>query len=114
MSDIIGLSQRLADLQKRLAEVESERVALRQEIPRVQEQLAAVVPPAFGSSNRTQVLWVLRRDEEHAHSPLDICRTLGRTHHNDVNAVRLLLGRLTREGMVTRVSHGRYRINEAV
>jgi hypothetical protein len=111
---IIDISQRFADLQKRLAEVEAERLALKQEIQTVQERLAAVVPPAFGSSNRTQVLWVLRRDDEHAYSPLDICRQLGRVRDSDVNAVRLVLGRLTREGKVTRISHGRYRINQAV
>lgn len=114
MNAVVDLSQRLADLQRRLAEVESERVALKQQIHDVQEHLAAVVPPAFGGSRRTQVLWVLRRDEEHAYSPLDVCRALGQTHASDVNAVRLLLRRLTREGKVTRVSHGRYRINAAV
>src|SRR6476646_6944316 len=98
MNAIITLSQRLADLQKRFAELEAERVAVRQEMQNVQEQLARVVPPAFGSSDRTQVLWVLRRDEEHAQSPLDICRTLGRMHHSDLNAIRILLCRLTREG----------------
>lgn len=105
---IANLSQQLVERQKRLAEIEAERIQLKNEIIGLSEQLAAVVPPAFGSSNRTQVLWVLRNDPDHAYSPLDICRRLGRTGYYDVNAVRLLLSRLSRSGKVTKISHGRY------
>ena len=105
---IADLSQQLVDRQKRLAAIEAERIQLKNEIIGLNEQLAALVPPAFGSSNRTHVMWVLRNDPDHAYSPLDICRRLGRTSHYDVNAVRLVLSRLNRSGKVTKISHGRY------
>ncbi|HEX3584189.1 MAG TPA: hypothetical protein VH087_20660 [Thermoanaerobaculia bacterium] len=105
---IVNLSQGLVERQKRLAEIEAERIQLKNEIIGMTEQLAALVPPAFGSSNRTQVLWVLRNDPDHAYSPLDVCRKLGRRSYNDVNAVRLVLSRLSRSGKVTKISHGRY------
>src|ERR1043166_8819081 len=108
VTTIASLSQQLLDRQKRLAEIEAERIQIKSEIIGINERLAALVPPAFGSSNRTQVLWVLRNDPDHAYSPLDICRRLGRTGYYDVNAVRLLLSRLSRSGPVTKISHGRY------
>ena len=108
IATIAKLSQQLLGRQQRLAEIEAERIQIKNEIIGINEQLAAVVPPAFGSSNRTQVMWVLRNDPEHAYSPLDICRKLGRTGEYDVNAVRLLLSRLSRSGQVTKISHGRY------
>jgi hypothetical protein len=105
---IAALSQRLLDRQNRLAELEKERIDIKNEIIGIDEQLAALVPPAFGSSNRTQILWVLRNDPEHQYSPLDVCRKLGRVHRTDVNSVRLILVRLVREGSVRKISHGRY------
>jgi hypothetical protein len=107
-TSIANLSQQLLDRKKRLAEIEAERIQIKNEIIGLSEQLAAIVPPAFGSSNRTQVLWVLRNDPDHAYSPLDICRRLGRTGYYDVNAVRLVLTRLKTAGKVTKIGHGRY------
>jgi hypothetical protein len=105
---IANLSQGLVERQNRLAEIEAERMQIKNEIIGMTEQLAALVPPAFGSSNRTQVLWVLRNDPEHAYSPLDVCRKLRRTGYYDVNAVRLVLSRLSKSGKVTKIGHGRY------
>jgi hypothetical protein len=108
VTTIASLSQQLLERKKRLAEIEAERIQLKNEIIGLSEQLAAVVPPAFGSTNRTQIMWVLRNDPDHAYSPLDVCRRLGRTGYHDVNAIRLVLGRLSRSGKVTKISHGRY------
>jgi hypothetical protein len=108
---VMSLSQRMADLQKRLAEVDAERLTIKQEIFAVGEELAAT-SPAFGASYRTQVLWIMRNEENREFSPLDLSRKLSLTHQGDFNAIRLLLPRLVRAGKVTRVTHGRYRINK--
>lgn len=116
MSDVttvvVSLSQRLGELQKRLEALESEKIAVKQEIATLLDQIARTVPPPLGDGTRSQVLWVLRSDEDHAHSPLDICTKLGRSHESDLNSVRLLLGRLHKEGVVKRIRHGRYQINK--
>jgi hypothetical protein len=108
---VMTLSQRMADLQKRLADVDAERAEIKQEIFTVGEELAAT-SPAFGASYRTRVLWIMRNEESRDFSPSDLARKLGLTHRSDFNAVRLLLPRLVRAGKVTRVTHGRYRINK--
>lgn len=107
---LIALSQRLADLQKRMMEVDAERVALAGQIETLQQEMAAVIPPGPGTTNRSQVLWVLRRDAAHEYSPIDVWRRLGRTSEADLNNTRVILSRLAQEGLVKRVSHGRYRI----
>jgi hypothetical protein len=110
---LISLSQRLADLQRRMVEVEAERAMLAVQIETLQQQMAAAIPPARGSTNRSQVLWLLRRDATREYSPLDIWQMLGRTSGADLNNIRVTLSRLAREGAVERVGHGRYRIPRA-
>lgn len=110
---LLNLSQRLADLQKRMAAVEAERAALAEEIETLHQQMAAAIPPARGNTNRSQVLWLLRRDAGRDYSPLDIWQMLGRTSGADLNNIRVTLSRMAREGVVKRVGHGRYRIPQA-
>jgi hypothetical protein len=109
-----SLRQRLAVLQQRLADLESQRSATKYEIAVCQAQIAATVRPSPNTSTRIQVLWVMRQFDDRALSPLEICNKLGLLHYSDQNSVRLLLTRLRREGKITKTSHGHYQINPGV
>ena len=111
---VVSLQQRLDMLQQRLADLESQRAATKQEIAVCQGQMAAIVPPSPTSSTRVRVLWVMRQFADRPLSPLDICYKLGLVRYDDQNSVRLLLARLRREGKITKISHGRYQINPGV
>ncbi len=119
---VVSLQQRLDMLQQRLADLESQRAATKQEIAVCQGQIAAIVPPSPTSSTRVRVLWVMRQFEDRPLSPLDICYKLGlvryddqnAVRYDDQNAVRLLIARLRREGKITKIIHGHYQINPGV
>jgi hypothetical protein len=113
-STVISLSQRLAELQKRLVDIESERVAVKNEIEAVQQQIVAAIPPSPGTTYRSRVLWLLRRDTSRDYSPIDLWQMLGYKSEADLKNVRLTVSRLAREGAVQRVGHGRYRIRQTV
>ena len=114
LTNVVSLSQRLAALQKQLAELDADRARVNQQINTCMAQLSATVPPPTDGSTRSRVLWVLHQFEESALAPMDICSRLNISHFRDQANVRLLLMRMCREGRVRRISHGRYQINRNV
>jgi hypothetical protein len=63
---------------------------------------------ALHTGPATRVLKILHENPERAYSPSDLARILGLRSEDERNALRLLLGRMARDGRARRVAHGRY------
>jgi hypothetical protein len=113
MNDILQLTQKVQELNRRLAEVENERTALKNEIAIAISQLGELtaihIRPTSGAL-RDHMIWVLRNHTGHDISPGDIARDLNMYRDSDRANIRGILGRLLREGRIAKRAHGRYRL----
>src|SRR5438045_2421058 len=110
--NVLNLTQKLESLKRRLDELDAERARVKLDFDVCMSQLAVaasrIVPPPEDSSTRSQILWVLQRYDDRPLSPMDISDELQHTDRRDHANVRTLLARMTREGIVRRLNHGRY------
>jgi hypothetical protein len=109
---VLNLTQKLESLKRRLDELDAERARVKLDFDVCMSQLASAasrtVPPPEDSSTRSQILWALQRYDDRPLSPMDISDELQHTDRRDHANVRTLLARMTREGIVRRLNHGRY------
>jgi len=113
---VLTISQRLDQLKNRLAALEAEKLAIKEEMAACMAQLAGTagrnLPPPPNAAMKSQVLWVLQKYEDRALSPLDISYELNRLKKRELTNVRLILTRLLRSGEIRRIGHGRYQIRK--
>jgi hypothetical protein len=113
MDAILEVSQRLQDLNRRLAEVESERASLKDQIAVCTSQLGELtnihVRPAQGAALRDHIMWIFRRGIGlRILSPIDIAYELNMLRTSDQSNIRGCLKRLVKEGHLRKTAHGRY------
>ncbi|SRR5258708_7466038 len=112
VQQVLDVSQKLQELRQRLVQLDTERAAIQEQISVCMGKLAStaggqVMPPA-SSGLTNQILWALRRFQDRALAPMDIAGILNLHSAGDFTNVRVLLSRMSRDGRVRRVAHGRY------
>ena len=109
---ILDMSQHLRELRQRLDDLNAERVTIERQIAECVEQLAATagghVTPPPNSLLSTKILWALRRHPDRPLAPADVAQMIEMTGRRDLTNVRVLLSRMSRDGRVRKVAHGRY------
>jgi len=113
MNAILEVSQRLQDLNRKLAEVENERASLKEQIALCTSQLGELtaihVRPGQGAPLRDHIMWVFRRGVGlRILSPIDIAHELNLLRASDQANIRGCLKRLVQEGHLRKNAHGRY------
>ena len=113
MNAILEVTQKLQDLNRRLAEVENERMSLKEQIAVCTAQLGELavihIRPTDGAKLRDYVMWVFRRGiSVRTLSPIDIAHELNLLRASDQANIRGCLKRLVKEGHLRKTAHGRY------
>ena len=125
LDQVVSLSAEVAALRQRLAELNTERLAIEGQIADYVNRIAAAAAGAAASPSAATsappeewtktmplgaaVLAVLGQSPGKAFSPLDIAGILKMTDGRDHDAIRTHLSRMARAGRVTRLSFGKYK-----
>lgn len=111
---VADLAVRISDIRRRLNELESERVRLRNELDEATRRFAAMTTgihePTTGSGQMdAEILALFRRNPEIYFSRVDVESHLRRQNWNvDGPYIRTKLSRLAKRGKIRKVGHGRY------
>ena len=110
---IADLATRIAEIRRRLIDLETERTALRSELDDATMRFAAmttgVSPPTSGSVQMdTEILRLFRYNPDRFFTSFDVQSLLCTRWQIDGSYVRTKLARLAKRGLIRRVGHGRY------
>jgi len=110
VNSVLEISQKLENLNRRLAELDQQRDAIQDEIDECMTKLGYVtarhVPYSGKITTRQLTIAMLNKYSDRPLAPQDIAAEL----EIDGQTIRGLLARLAREGVVKRSAHGRYQI----
>jgi hypothetical protein len=112
IGNVINVTEQLRQLRQRLAELDTERASVVEQINGCMETLAQTaarhVKPPQHASVAELALWTLRQNRGRAFAPADIANLLQFRSEPDFTNVRVALARLVKRGVARKVAHGRY------
>ena len=110
VNNVLKISRNLEKLNNRLAELDAERRSIQSEIALCMSELGLAasghVMPDDQMKSRQLVIWVLHKYPERPMSPRDIAYEANLWG----STIRSLLQRMVKDGVIRRVTHGRYEL----
>src|SRR5256885_11366917 len=113
VDQVLAVSARLREVHERITELDRERAELQAEMERCMTALSAATGERFlplpaHAKRRDQIVAIFRRNPEQRLSALDLAGMLNLRQRRELGALRMLLARMTTEGILVRVRHGLY------